>query len=72
MIRDRKEPVRMTAATNRQVAESFGDLSLKVHVRAVTAEFRGAERWPTSTILEACETFVKTKVEFIVNSADHQ
>ena len=46
MIRDRKEPVRLTAATNRQVAESFGDLSLKVHVRAVTAEFRGAERWP--------------------------
>ena len=45
---------------------------LKVHVRAVTAEFRGAERWPTSTILEACETFVKTKVEFIVNSPDHQ
>jgi len=37
-----------TAATNRQVAESFGDLSLKVLLRAATVALRGADRWPTT------------------------
>ena len=72
LIRDRKEPVGLTAATNRQVAVSFVDLSLKIRLRAATVALRGADNWPTFTNIEAGETFVKTSVEFIVNSPDHE
>jgi hypothetical protein len=54
------------------VAESLADLSLKIRLRAATVALRGADNWPTFTNIEAGETFVKTGVEFIVNSPVHE